>query len=66
MVDEGTKSIFTYLKERGYRVGLQAKQHVSPKNSFPYEYISRQADDLDAFSRFINRDPSQPWLAVFA
>ena len=66
MVDAGTKSIFTYLKEQGYRVGLQAKSHVSPKSSFPYENISDNADDFEAFTRFITRDKSQPWFAVFA
>jgi uncharacterized sulfatase len=63
---DGTKSMFTYFKELGYRVGLQAKTHVGPKASFPFEYISSDADDFDAFARFVNRDKSQPWLAVFA
>ena len=66
MVDAGTRSIFGHLKERGYRVGLQAKSHVSPPSSFPYEVISGSADDDAAFRRFIARDPAQPWLAVFA
>ena len=63
---EGTKSMFTYFKGRGYRVGLQAKEHVAPKRSFPYEYISADQDDFAAFAKFVNRDKSQPWLAVFA
>ncbi|MEX2212607.1 MAG: sulfatase [Phycisphaeraceae bacterium] len=66
MVDPGTKSIFTHLKASGYRVGLQAKSHVSPKRSFPYENISGNADDIDAFRTFITRDITQPWFAVFA
>lgn len=66
MVDKTTHSVFTYLTALGYRVGLQAKEHVSPKSSFPYEYISADADDSDAFRRFIARDKQQPWLAVFA
>ena len=65
MVDAGTRSIFGHLKERGYRVGLQAKSHVSPASSFPYEVISGAADDAAAFRQFIARDPAQPWLAVF-
>jgi len=63
---DGTKSMFTYFKELGYRVGLQAKEHVAPKSSFPYEYISANQDDFTAFAQFVNRDQSQPWLAVFA
>jgi N-sulfoglucosamine sulfohydrolase len=66
MVDPTTQSIFTHLKDIGYRVGLQAKTHVSPAVSFPYEYISANADNFDAFTKFIARDKSQPWLAVFA
>ncbi len=66
MVDPATGSIFTYLKKAGYRVGLQAKQHVSPRAAFPYEYISKSADDQVSFREFITRDASEPWLAVFA
>ena len=63
---DGTKSMFTYFQDIGYRVGLQAKTHVGPPDSFPFEYISANADDFDAFARFVNRDRAQPWLAVFA
>jgi len=66
MVDAGTKSIFGHLKEQGYRVGLQAKSHVSPRSVFSYENISGNADDIEAFTKFITRDKKQPWLAVFA
>lgn len=65
-VYDGTKSLFTYFKERGYRVGLQAKTHVGPQASFPFEHISVNQDDFPAFAKFVNRDPQQPWLAVFA
>ncbi len=44
-VYDGTKSLFTHLKEAGYRVALQNKQHVGPPASFPYEHIEG-ADDL--------------------
>jgi uncharacterized sulfatase len=66
MVDRGTRSIFTHLTALGYRVGLQGKSHVHPPQAFPYERIGRNADDVAALARFINRDPGQPWLAVFA
>ncbi|MDO8545203.1 MAG: sulfatase [Opitutaceae bacterium] len=66
MVDRDTRSIFGHLKALGYRVGLQAKSHVSPPSSFPYENISGNADDAAAFRQFVSRDASQPWLAVFA
>ncbi|MBW3599428.1 MAG: sulfatase [Planctomycetes bacterium] len=62
---EGTRSIFTHLKEAGYRVGLQGKQHVGPPETFPYEHL-RNPDDLAATREFIRRDASQPWLLVYA
>ncbi len=65
-VYDGTKSMFTSFKGLGYRVGLQAKTHVGPAASFPYESISANQDDFKAFAAFVNRDPAQPWLAVFA
>ncbi len=63
---DGTKSVFTYLKTSGYRVGLQAKIHVGPPASFPFEFISEDQDDFPAFAKFVNRDKTQPWMAVFA
>lgn len=65
-VDEGTRSIFTHLKAMGYRVGLQGKTHVNPPSAFPFEHISKSADDIDAFREFTARDARQPWLLVFA
>lgn len=66
MLDEGTRSLFTHLKAAGYRVGLQAKVHVYPRSSFPFEYLTANADDFAPFRRFISRDPRQPWLVVYA
>ncbi len=63
-VYEGTKSIFTHLKEAGYRVALQNKGHIGPQASFPYEYI--QGVDLAQTTQFVGRKPDQPWLLVFA
>ena len=34
----GTKSIVHYLGDSGYRVALSGKGHISPKESFPFEY----------------------------
>jgi len=65
-VDPGTKSLFTYLNAAGYRVGLQAKSHVHPPESFPFELISDDADDIQAFTSYIRRDEKRPWLVVFA
>ncbi|HEY1109284.1 MAG TPA: sulfatase-like hydrolase/transferase, partial [Opitutaceae bacterium] len=36
MVDKTTKSLFNHLKERGYRVAVHGKSHVTPPESFPY------------------------------
>jgi len=64
-VYDGTKSIFTYLKQRGYRVALQNKTHVGPPASFPYEHI-QGADDLTETQAFINRNSDQPWMLAYA
>jgi N-sulfoglucosamine sulfohydrolase len=63
-VYDGTKSVFTLLKDAGYRVALQNKSHVGPPASFPYEAI-RGADDLTATEAFIRRDKDQPWLLAY-
>ena len=34
----GTKSIAHYLQDAGYRVALSGKTHISPRQSFPFEY----------------------------
>ena len=64
-VHDGVRSVFGHLKDAGYRVALQAKSHVGPAASFPYEHIKGQ-DDFDASRAFITRDADQPWLLVFA
>lgn len=64
-VYDGTKSLFTHLKDAGYRVALQNKSHVGPAASFPYEHIDG-ADDLSETTSFVTRDPAQPWFIVFA
>ena len=54
-VFEGTKSVFTDLKDAGYRVALQNKTHVGPRESFPYEHI-KGADDLTQTEAFVTRN----------
>lgn len=61
----GTRSLFTHLKQAGYRVALQNKSHIGPPETFPREQI-RGADDLSPTEEFIRRDDSQPWFLVFA
>ncbi|MCA8996960.1 MAG: sulfatase, partial [Planctomycetaceae bacterium] len=66
-VFEGTQSFFRYLKDAGYRVGLQGKTHVGPPKSFPYEHVAgKNPDDFPATREFLSRDKEQPWLLVFA
>ncbi|MCA9083265.1 MAG: sulfatase [Planctomycetaceae bacterium] len=66
-VYDGTKSMFTYLKDHGYRVALQGKEHVGPATSFPYEHIGGKNDDAFEKTReFVTRSKEQSWLLVFA
>jgi N-sulfoglucosamine sulfohydrolase len=46
----GTKSIVHYLKDAGYRVALSGKTHISPRESFPFEYSAE----------FKTADPAKP------
>jgi uncharacterized sulfatase len=64
-VYDGARSMFTYLRDAGYRVALQNKTHVGPPASFPYEHI-RGADNFHPTRQFITRDADQPWLLVYA
>lgn len=41
-VKPGTKSLPHYLKALGYRVVLAGKTHITPRASFPFEYISEE------------------------
>lgn len=41
-VNPGTKSLPHYLRPLGYRVVLAGKSHITPKSSFPFEYISKE------------------------
>lgn len=65
-VYEGTKSIFSYLKEAGYRVALMGKAHVNPRSSYPFKLLSKDADDLRSFDKFVRSEPGQPWLVAFS
>ncbi|MFM1903096.1 MAG: hypothetical protein RLZZ440_996 [Planctomycetota bacterium] len=63
----GVRSVFTMLADAGYRVGLQGKEHVAPRESFPYERVSpKNIDDFEPTREFVSRRPDQPWMLVFA
>lgn len=74
----GVKSVFTYLKALGYRVGITGKTHVGPPQSFPWEFLGDAAGaeggvdedlpavDMPAVDAFVARDPNQPFLVVVA
>ena len=50
---DGTRSMFTYLKDGGYRVALQGKEHVGPPQTFPYEHLAaKNKDDFDVTRQF--------------
>ncbi len=52
----GTKSIAHYLQAAGYRVALSGKTHISPKQSFPFEY--------DKEFREANIDQNNPFPTI--
>ncbi|NNJ27110.1 sulfatase family protein [Alienimonas chondri] len=68
-VEQGTRSLFTHLKEVGYRVALQGKEHVAPRASFPYERLGNVPDGAPAKTRaFLSsaKEQDEPWLLVYA
>ena len=66
MVYPGTKSVFHYLKERGYDVALYAKEHVNPKASFPYEHVAPAGGGIKNAADYIKGHASKPWMLVVA
>jgi uncharacterized sulfatase len=73
-VKKGTRSLFTHLKERGYRVALIGKKHVGPKSSFPFKFLGGRHHDggkgndlpLKNAEAFVNSNQDQPWFLVVA
>jgi len=38
-IDQTVKTLPSYLKELGYKVALVGKQHIKPKENFPYDFV---------------------------
>lgn len=68
---DGVKSIFHYLPELGYRVGLTGKTHIKPAEVYPYEPVDGfpsnciMEDEPEisyaGIKAFIERDHKQPF-----
>ncbi len=67
----GTKSVFHYLNDLGYRVGLTGKKHVQPRDVFPYIAVpgfeencvlaKEKKEDLSGIKSFMEKDRNQPF-----
>ena len=67
----GTKSIFHYLTDLGYRVGLSGKKHVKPLEVFPYINVpgfekncvnpNEKIEDCSGIKAFMEQDKDQPF-----
>lgn len=55
-----------YLREAGYRVGLNGKRHFKPAKQFPFERIGGGRFDERAIEAFMGADPETPFLLVMA
>lgn len=63
----GVRTVFEYLRETGYRVGLSGKQHVGPPEAFPYERLSaNKSPDFEQIREFVVRDTDSPFFLVVA
>lgn len=64
-VEDGTKSIAHYLKDLGYRVGINGKRHVGPGDAFPFESLgdNRQSNYIDGPKKLVVDAAAQgvPW-----
>jgi N-sulfoglucosamine sulfohydrolase len=62
----GTKSMAHYMKSLGYRVIMLGKQHIKPKESFPFEYYDMKLglDGPGEDIRKILADPGDKPLCV--
>jgi uncharacterized sulfatase len=68
---DGVRTLPSYFRELGYRVGLAGKRHFGPPQSYPFELVGTQLadpdpNDLQAISDFIRQDSSRPFFLVFA
>lgn len=67
----GTKSIFHYLSDLGYRVGISGKKHATPKEVFPYINVpgfeascvkaEEKLEDCSGIKTFMEKDNQQPF-----
>ncbi|HSU54788.1 MAG TPA: sulfatase [Candidatus Dormibacteraeota bacterium] len=72
----GTRSLPTYLKARGYRVGIAGKIDVTPKDCYPFEEVpgfERNCVDnptkphtLNGVREFMSRKAGEPFCLVVA
>lgn len=59
-IQDGIRTLPSYLSEAGYRVAMQGKRHIAPKESFPFEYLGTHND------RDVDPDLIEPFLAEMA
>lgn len=67
----GTKSIFHYLTDLGYRVGISGKKHATPREVFPYIDVpgfgtnpvmeKEKKEDLTGIKAFMEENNEQPF-----
>jgi uncharacterized sulfatase len=67
----GVKSIFHYLTDLGYRVGLSGKKHVTPLEVFPYinvpgfeencVKVDEKMEDINGIKAFMKQNNEEPF-----
>lgn len=55
-----------YLKEVGYRVGLNGKRHFGPADQYPFENVGGGKFNEEAIREFVAKEDDSPFLLVFA
>ncbi len=65
-INPGVKSLPVFLKDLGYRVGINGKKHFKPAASFPFERVATTQFNAPAIREFVARDAGQPFCLVVA
>jgi len=59
-VKPGTKSMVHHLRDLGCRVALCGKTHFGPRESFPFDFVQK-----NALEKYITKDKDQPYCLAY-
>ncbi len=64
-IKPGIKTLPSFFRELGYRVGLAGKRHFGPEESYPFETVGPRGElDFDAIEEFVRRKDAEPYCLL--